>query len=197
MSDSTASEATMHASTGHLVVVASGSIASVMLPSYLQEIRALTPMPLTVVLTRSALRFVSAEVAGWFADRVVVPDQSGVNPVELATKARAVACLPATGNTIATAALGLMPTTASTVLAVASGPVLYFPQMHEHVWRSAVMQRHLSALRDAGHVVVEPQTALNYRMSEAREVESWTMSGPEGAAQLLISWLKGLNRCSV
>jgi phosphopantothenoylcysteine decarboxylase len=197
MSDSRISDATVPAATGDLVVVATGSIVSVMLPSYLQEIRALTPVPLTVVLTHSALRFVSAEVAGWFADRVVVPDQPGVNPVELATKARAVACLPATGNTIATAALGLMPTTASTVLGVAAGPVLYFPQMHEQVWRGPVMQRHLSALREAGHVVVDPQTALSYRMSEAREVESWTMPAPDEAAELLMAWLESLDRCSV
>ena len=197
MSHSRASDATVLAATGDLIVVASGSIVSVMLPSYLQEIRALTPVPLTVVLTHSALRFVSPEVAGWFADRVVLPDQPGVNPVELATKARAVTCLPATGNTIATAALGLMPTTASTVLGVASGPVLYFPHMHEQVWRGPVMQRHLSALRDAGHVVVEPQTALSYRMSEAREVETWTMPDPEEAAGLLMAWLESLDRCSV
>lgn len=169
----------------HLVLVATGSSACIVLPSYLQEIKARTGHDITVVMTASALRFVSAEVVGWFAGRVITPDAAGVNPVEVALHARAVIVLPASGNTIATAALGLMPTTAATVIGVCPRPVLFFPQMHEAVWRKPLTTAHLHALTTAGHVVVDPRLALGYEISRGESAEGWSMPGPEEAAELI------------
>ena len=71
-----------------VVVVATGSSAAIVLPSYLEEIKATGLGELTVVLSTSAMRFVTPEVVGWFAKNVVTPDQPGVNPVEVALHAR-------------------------------------------------------------------------------------------------------------
>jgi len=175
---------------GPLVVVATGSSAAIVLPSYLEEIRASVPGDLTVVLTTSAMRFVQPEVAGWFATTVVTPDQPGVNPVEVALHAKAVVVLPASANTVATAALGLMPTTATTVIGVSPRPCLFFPQMHEVVWRRPLTQRHLEALREAGHLVVAPQVAAGYEISRGETAEGWSMPAPDEAAELVATWVR-------
>ena len=177
--------------TSPLVVVATGSSASIVLPSYLEEIKSRIEGDLTVVLTASALRFVHAEVVGWFATTVVLPDSPGVNPVEVALRARAIAVLPASANTVATAALGLMPTTATTIIGVSPRPCLFFPQMHEVVWRKPLTESHLEALRVAGHVVVGPQIAAGYEISRGATTEGWSMPGPEDAAEMIATWVDG------
>lgn len=174
----------------HLVLVATGSSACIVLPSYLQEISARSDDDVTVVMTASALRFVSAEVVGWFAGRVITPDAPEINPVEIALHARAVVVLPASGNMIATAALGLMPTTAATVIGVSPRPILFFPQMHEAVWRKPVMTAHLHSLTTAGHVVIGPRMAPGYEISRGETTEGWSMPGPEEAAELIRTWLE-------
>jgi Phosphopantothenoylcysteine synthetase/decarboxylase len=47
-----------------------------------------------------------------------------LNPVEIALKAKAVVVLPATANTLASVALGLMATPATTALGAAPSPSL-------------------------------------------------------------------------
>ena len=141
------------------------------------------------MLSASALRFVRAEVVGWFATSVVVPDAPGVNPVEVALRARAVTVLPASANTVATAALGLMPTTATTVIGVSPRPCLFFPQMHEVVWRKPLTARHLEALRENGHRVIGPQVAAGYEISRGETTQGWSMPGPHEAAKIIADWL--------
>ncbi|MEO7350406.1 MAG: flavoprotein [Marmoricola sp.] len=176
--------------TSPLVVVATGSSASIVLPSYLDEIKSRIDADLTVVLTASALRFVQPEVVGWFATTVIVPDQPGVNPIEVALNARAIAVLPASANTVATTALGLMPTTATTIVAASRRPCLFFPQMHEVIWRKPLTERHIAALQDAGHIVVGPQISAGYEISRGETTEAWSMPGPEDAAEMIATWIE-------
>jgi phosphopantothenoylcysteine decarboxylase/phosphopantothenate--cysteine ligase len=178
-----------------LVVVATGSSASIVLPSYLEEIKSRIDADLTVVLTASALRFVQPEVVGWFASTVIVPDQPGVNPIEVALHARAVTVLPASANTVAATALGLMPTTATTIVAASPRPCLFFPQMHEVIWRKPLTERHLAALGDAGHVVVGPQLAAGYEISRGETTQGWSMPGPEDAAETIATWIEAGVSC--
>lgn len=175
--------------TAPLVIVATGSSAVLVLPHYLTKITARVGGDLTVVLSSSALRFLSPEAVGWFAETVIEPDAQNVNPVELAIRARGVVVLPATGNVVATAALGLMPTTATTVIGVSPKPCLFFPQMHAVVWRKPTTQAHIATLRADGHKVVDPEMSMGYEISRREVVEGLSMPSPQRAAEIVEAWL--------
>jgi phosphopantothenoylcysteine synthetase/decarboxylase len=140
-----------------LVVIVTGSAATLGLPDYLVELGHALEYPLTVLLTETAERFVPAEVADWFADDVLTSDTPGLDPVELARTARALVVLPASGHTLACAALGLMGTPAAAALAESPAPSLYFPAMSGVVWDRPATRRHVSNLREQGDTVVEPE----------------------------------------
>jgi phosphopantothenoylcysteine synthetase/decarboxylase len=140
-----------------LVVIVTGSAAAVGLPDYLAELGQALECPLTVLLTETAERFVDPEVASWFADEVLTRDTPGLDPVELARTAGGLVVLPASGHTLACAALGLMGTPATAALAEAPTPSLYFPAMSAVVWGRAAIRRHVADLREQGDTVVEPR----------------------------------------
>jgi phosphopantothenoylcysteine decarboxylase len=140
-----------------LVVIVTGSAAAIGLPDYLAELGQALDHPLTVLLTETAERFVDPEVASWFADEVLTCDSPGLDPVELAHTAGGLVVLPASGHTLACAALGLMGTPAAAALAEAPTPSLYFPAMSGVVWGRAAIRRHVADLRRQGDTVVEPR----------------------------------------
>lgn len=172
-----------------LLLVATGSSGSIILPAYLSEIGARIDRELVVLLTHTAQRFVTPEVVGWFCSRVITPESPGVNPIELALNAAAIAVLPASGNTLASAALGLMSTQATTVLAASPEPCLFFPHLHEVVWSKPVMQGHVAALRTAGHTVHDPMPADGYEISRGKQRVGLSMPGPGEAAAIIAEWL--------
>lgn len=172
-----------------LLVIATGSSATITLPSYLAELRARLSLDLVVVLTETATRFVRPEVVGWFAQSVLTPTTPGVNPIELALKAAAITVLPASGNTISAAALGLMHSQATTVLGASPRPCLFFPHMHEVVWRKPFMHRYVAQLREQGHCVVEPEPVETFQISSGKQVVSLSMPAPECAAAKVDAWL--------
>jgi phosphopantothenoylcysteine synthetase/decarboxylase len=172
-----------------LVVVATGSSASIILTAYLTELRAELEHELCVVMTRSAERFVRPEVVGWFADRVLTVDTPQVNPIEVALTARAIVVLPASGNTIASAALGILPTLATTVIAAAPSPSLYFPHMNGAIWSKPFMRRHVDTLRARADTVVEPKETSDYEIWRRAKHVGLSMPEPDEAAAIVSAWL--------
>jgi len=142
-----------------LVVIVTGSGATIGLPDYLVELTQALECPLTVLLTETAERFVRPEVVSWFADEVLTSDTPGLDPATLARTASALVVLPASGHTLACAALGLMGTPATAALAEAPTPSLYFPALSRVVWDRPAIRRHVATLREQGDTVVEPQPA--------------------------------------
>jgi|tagenome__1003787_1003787.scaffolds.fasta_scaffold19815837_1 phosphopantothenoylcysteine decarboxylase len=172
-----------------LLVVATGSSAAIVLPDYLAELRQVLDVPVTVLMTHTAERFVRPEVVGWFADKVLTSDSVNLNPVELALTARAVVVLPASGNTLAAAALGLMATPATTALAAAPTPTLYFPQMNRVIWDKPVMRQHVTALRARGDVVVDPELQEAFEIWRGEMGLTLVMPAPDDAATRVGSFL--------
>jgi phosphopantothenoylcysteine synthetase/decarboxylase len=172
-----------------LLVVATGSSAAMILTSFLSEIRTQGEEKITVLMTTSAERFVRAEVVGWFADRVLTGDTPGVNPTELALRAKAIVVLPASGNTLASAALGLMSTPALTVLGAAPAPCLWFPHMNPVMWTKPMMQQHVATLRARGEIVVPPIEDSVYEIWRGTRYPGISMPGPDDVAILVRDWL--------
>ena len=173
-----------------LLVIATGSSASITLPSYLAELRARVSLDIVVLMTETATRFVRPEVVGWFAHSVLTPTTTGLNPIDLACNSSAVVVLPASGNTLVAAALGLMATPATTVLGAAPSPCLFFPHLHHTVWRKPFLQRHVADLREQGHRVVDPQPLETFQISAQRQVLTLSMPAPGQVAEMIDDWLK-------
>ena len=172
-----------------LLVIATGSSASIVLTSYLTELRSEVDREIAVLLTYSAERFVKPEVVGWFADEVLTSDSPGLNPVKLALTAGAVVVLPASANTLSSAALGLASTPAQTALLAAPSPVLYFPHMNPVMWNKPVIQRHVASLREQGDTVVAPVETTTYHMWKGAKDVGLSLPDPEDAAALVRLWL--------
>ncbi|MGH3713913.1 MAG: flavoprotein [Micromonosporaceae bacterium] len=139
-----------------LSVIVCGAASALSMPEYLARLRQQCPLPLRLLLTHSATRFLQSGALGWYADEVFTADAPELNPTEFALRSRRVVVLPATANMLAAAALGLAGTPAQTVLLSAPEPVLFFPAMNRVMWQRAPVRRHVAALRGDGHVVVDP-----------------------------------------
>lgn len=175
--------------TSPLLVIATGSSASVVLTDYLTELRAEVDAPITVLMTYSAERFVRPEVVGWFADEVLTCDSPGLNPVKLALTAKATVVLPASANTLASAALGLAGSPAQTALLAAPSPVLYFPHMNPVMWHKPAIQRRVAELREQGDVVIDPAETTTYHMWKGAKDTGLSLPQAEEAAAIVRSWL--------
>jgi phosphopantothenoylcysteine decarboxylase len=172
-----------------LLVIATGSSASIILTAYLTELKSEVDHEIAVLMTTSAERFVRPEVVSWFADRVLTCDTPGLNPVEMALTARAVVVLPASANTLASAALGLMATPATTALAASPSPCLYFPHMNGVVWAKPAVQRHVATLRAQGDTVVAPVDATAFEIWRGAKHLGLSMPAPDEAATIVRDWL--------
>jgi Phosphopantothenoylcysteine synthetase/decarboxylase len=173
-----------------LLVIATGSSAAIILSAYLTELKVELQREITVLMTKSAERFVSPEVVGWFADRVLTCDTPGLNPVEIALKAKAVVVLPATANTLASVALGLMATPATTALGAAPSPSLYFPHMNGAIWAKPIVQQHVATLRARGDTVVAPVEGTPFEIWRGAQHVGVSMPGPDEAAPIVRDWLR-------
>jgi phosphopantothenoylcysteine synthetase/decarboxylase len=173
-----------------LSVIACGSIAAKDLPSYLVWMRQEIDLPLRVLLTGSAVRFINPQVVAWHADEVFTSDDPGLNPTEFAHRSLGVVVLPATANTLAAAAIGLAATPAQTALLAHERPALFFPNMNETMWSKATTRRHVAALRSEGHTVVDPPTREMFVLWKRENDIGPAMPPPDQAAETIVKWLE-------
>jgi len=173
----------------NLLIIATGSSASIVLSSYLTELRAEVDTNVTVLMTASAERFVRPEVVGWFADQVLTSDSPGLNPVQLALTASAIVVLPASANTISSAALGLAATPAQTALLASPSSVLYFPHMNPVMWNKAAIQRRVAELRQQGDTVIAPVETVTYHMWKGAKDVGLSLPDPDEAAAIVRGWI--------
>jgi phosphopantothenoylcysteine decarboxylase len=174
-----------------LLLITTGSSAAIILTAYLSELRAQLDLEIRVLMTTSAERFVRPEVVSWFADRVLTCDTPGLNPIEVALTARAIVVLPASANTLAAAALGTMATPATTALAAAPSPTLYFPHMNGVLWGKPFMRQHVATLRSRGDTVVAPGEAVAFEIWRGSKHTGLSMPAPDEAAAIVRDWLVG------
>lgn len=139
-----------------LSLIVCGAASALSMPEYLARLRQHIPVPLRLLLTHSATRFVQPSALGWYADEIYTADAADLNPAEFALRSRCVVVLPTTAHMLAAAALGLAGTPAQTVLLSAPHPILFFPGMNRVMWDQEPTRRHVATLRGDGHVVVDP-----------------------------------------
>jgi phosphopantothenoylcysteine decarboxylase len=177
-------------SPGPLVIIVSGSAATLSLVPYLTEIRELD-VEMVVLLTHSAERFIPREVVGWLADRVITADSASLNPVQLALTSGAIVVLPASAHLLALGALGLASTPAATTLLAAPGPRLWFPHMNRVMWNKAMVGRHVAALRAEGDTVIDPRPCEVFEMWRGSRGEGISILDPDSVVAIVRDWLEG------
>jgi phosphopantothenoylcysteine decarboxylase/phosphopantothenate--cysteine ligase len=116
----------------------------------------------TVVMTDAAKRFVGPLTFQTLSGHPVYDDpfdpREEILHLTLADAADVFLIAPATANTIAKLAAGSGDDLLSALALSARRPVIVAPAMDAVMWEHRLVQRNLSALRDAGVTVVPPET---------------------------------------
>ena len=114
-----------------------------------------------VVMTQAATKFVGTITFASLTKRPAYTDlfeeQDRVLHVRLAREADLVLVAPATANVLAKMTHGLADDLLSAVLLTATCPIVVAPAMHTEMWEHAATRANLTALRDRGIVVVDPE----------------------------------------
>jgi phosphopantothenoylcysteine synthetase/decarboxylase len=165
-----------------LLVGASGSMSVTTLPPYLAALHQELVSTLTVVMTRSAQRFLPAETVGLLANRVVTGDDPAHWPTDnqnaLAATHDIVIVLPTTANMLAAAATGAAPNLLAGVILAAACPVVFFPVMSASMWAKPAVARNIDQLRADGYHVVEPDWAKRYDVHSGTSVDNPALPSP-------------------
>lgn len=115
-----------------------------------------------VILTEGAERFISPLTFASLTGRPVytalwdAPER--IPHIRLVREAQAAIVVPATANVVAKLALGIADDLLTTALLAARIPIAIAPAMNSAMYESPATQQHLATLRQAGYVVVDPQS---------------------------------------
>lgn len=173
-----------------LSLIVCGAASAQSMHEYLPRLRRESPVPVRLLLTHSATRFVQPFALRWYADEVYTADSEELNPTEFALRSRCIAVLPATANMLAAAALGLAATPAQTALLSAPGPVLFFPSFNRVMWEREPIRRHVATLRGDGHIVVDPQEREVFELWRRETIVSVALPGADEIVKIILARLE-------
>ncbi|KDM89825.1 flavoprotein [Photobacterium galatheae] len=172
-----------------ILIGASGSVDIMLLPRYLQVIKSAIDCELTVLMTPTAETFIPASSMALYCDRVIAGERPGDWPTDKPSRIVAdhdvLMVMPATANTLATAAHGGATNRLTTVILAADFPVYFLPVMGSVMWKKPAVERNVRQLREDGYVVVEPVWHENFDASLQRMVGHPSLPAPEVVAELV------------
>ncbi len=120
----------------------------------------------TVIMTRSAARFVSSLTFGALSGNQVHIDMFGKDEgeamahIDLPRQADLTLIAPATAQTIARLAHGLADDLLSTAMLAATTPVVVCPAMNSNMLAHPATRKNLATLGELGYRIVEPDSGL-------------------------------------
>jgi phosphopantothenoylcysteine decarboxylase len=135
----------------------------------------------TVAMTRAARRFVGPVSFQALTGRPVFTSlwnagpQADIQHLRLSETADLLVDAPATANILGKLAGGIADDLVSTLLLGADCPVLMAPAMNARMWQHPAVQRNVAALREAGVLLVGPESGWQ----ACRAVGPGRMSEPE------------------
>lgn len=124
-----------------------------------------------VVMTAAAQQFVRPLTFAALTGRKVITDlftdrggdetlSSAVEHISVAQDHDLLLIAPATADLLAKFANGLADDFLTTLYLAFSGPVALAPAMNTNMWNHAATRRNMAALRERGHLVIEPDEGL-------------------------------------
>jgi phosphopantothenoylcysteine synthetase/decarboxylase len=146
----------------NLLIGATGSIGVVNMPQYIHKFRQAFANNVTVLMSRSAQKFIPPYTMGLFSGNPVFTDTFDVAGdiqvphIELARKADLFLIMPATANIFGKAAAGICDDLISTTIVACQAPIAFVPSMNQVLWSDKVVQRNVSTLKELGYYVIEP-----------------------------------------
>jgi phosphopantothenoylcysteine synthetase/decarboxylase len=174
-----------------LSIIVCGASASIGVTPYLTWLRQEIDLPLRVLLTHNAERFVQPEALAWYCDEIYTSSEPRLNPTELARRSVGLVVLPASANTLAAAAQGLAGSPAQTAILADERPALFFPSMNESMWVKTVTRRNVATLRADGHTVVDPRQGPVFELWRRENAMGIQTVAPDEATEIIITWLEG------
>jgi phosphopantothenoylcysteine decarboxylase len=138
----------------------------------------------TVVMTRSARKFIGAATFRALTGRNVVTDSFDRHyplgaHIELADKGELLCVAPASADLLAKAACGLADDLLSTLLLSFTGPIMFAPAMNTGMWEKPSVQRNITMLQGDGYYFIDPQTGWQScrrsgkgRMAEPSDIQA-------------------------
>lgn len=135
----------------------------------------------SVAMTRAARRFVGPVTFAALTGRPVFASlwdpgpQADIQHLRLSETADLIVVAPATANILGKLAGGIADDLVSTLLLGADCPVLMAPAMNARMWQHPVVQRNVAALREAGVLIIGPESGWQ----ACRAVGPGRMSEPE------------------
>ena len=152
------------------------------LPAYLTVLRADLASEVRVIMTPQAARMLPPSTVALIRDGVFLDQEPGLERrpghVELARWSEMFVILPATANVIGQAAHGLATNLLTTTILASPRPVIFCPNVHPSMWNKAAVKRNVETLRDDGHTVIEPETAVAYEVDSGEMRESLVVPEP-------------------
>ncbi len=183
-----------HATTDHLLVGVSGSIAVLNLPTYLVAFRATLANEVRVIMTPAAAQLLPPPTVALLCDEVLLDDEhprkKRAGHVELANWADMFLVLPASANTLGQVANGLAHNLLTSTVLASPAPVVFCPNLNETMWSKTAVQRNLRTLEEDGHVVVQPERAPAYEVGTGEIADTRVLLEPD----VLVEHLRNLVR---
>jgi phosphopantothenoylcysteine synthetase/decarboxylase len=173
-----------------LSVIICGSSATTSLVPYLTWLRQEVDLPLRLLLTHNAERFVQPQALAWYADEIYTSADPALNPTELARRSVGLVVLPASANMLAATAHGLAATPAQTAILADEQPALFFPSMNGSMWEKSVTRRNVATLRADGHTVIDPKEAAVFELWKRENTIGLALLPPDEATEVIIAWLE-------
>ena len=146
----------------HLTIACTGSVvAGLVAPSVLSLHYSGFQANLDVILTESALKFVTRELFEAYGIRTWVgaserSDAIHVPHVQLGRSTDCILVMPATARTLQKIASAECSDLLSLTIAASQAPVVLVPAMNETMWNHPGVQRNVQQIREDGMYIVEP-----------------------------------------
>jgi phosphopantothenoylcysteine decarboxylase/phosphopantothenate--cysteine ligase len=119
-----------------------------------------------VIMTEAAKSFITELTMQALSGHPVLSEtlkpqsNSGIEHIEMATKADAIIIAPATANTLARIRAGMANDLLTAIVLAATCPIYVAPAMNENMWKNPITQDNLKALRNYGFKVISPETGF-------------------------------------
>lgn len=119
-----------------------------------------------VIMTEAAKSFITELTMQALSGHPVLSEtlkpqsNSGIEHIEMATKADAIIIAPATANTLARIRAGMANDLLTAIVLAATCPVYVAPAMNENMWKNPITQDNLKVLQSYGFKVISPETGF-------------------------------------
>ena len=150
-----------------ILMIVSGSVEAANAPGLSWLLKEALNLPISIVLTDSARRFVTCDALLLLgkADEVLTGytiERGYPTHIRLAQESLAVLVYPASAGFIGKAANGLALDLASTcLLALIDKPVMFVPSMNESMWKNPLVARNVQMLQTVGITICSTETGIS------------------------------------